>query len=402
VVNIADLRQLARRRLPRMVFDYIDGGADAEVTLRENSRVFEDVTFRPRCAVALDACALQTKVLGHDLALPFLLAPVGSSRMFWPRGEAVAANAAGKAGTAYILSTLSGTRLEEVRAASAGPCWYQVYLVGGRDVALGAIARATAAGFSALVVTIDTPVAGMRERDVRNGARELISRRPLQMLPHIGQMLARPRWLVDFFVDGGLMNFPNIELAGGPMGYADVGAALEQSVVCWNDLRWIRDAWTGPIVIKGVHTGDDARRAVDAGADAIVVSNHGGRQLDTVAPTLRVLPEVVAAVDGRIEVLLDGGIRRGSDVVKALCLGARAVLIGRAYAYGLGAAGGEGVSRAIEILRADILRTLKLLGCAAIGELERSYVDVPASWNQNTRDAAASSTKTAAAARSWG
>ncbi len=385
-----------------MVFDYIDGGADAEVTLRENSRVFEDVTFRPRCAVALDACALQTKVLGHDLALPFLLAPVGSSRMFWPRGEAVAANAAGKAGTAYILSTLSGTRLEEVRAASAGPCWYQVYLVGGRDVALGAIARATAAGFSALVVTIDTPVAGMRERDVRNGARELISRRPLQMLPHIGQMLARPRWLVDFFVDGGLMNFPNIELAGGPMGYADVGAALEQSVVCWNDLRWIRDAWTGPIVIKGVHTGDDARRAVDAGADAIVVSNHGGRQLDTVAPTLRVLPEVVAAVDGRIEVLLDGGIRRGSDVVKALCLGARAVLIGRAYAYGLGAAGGEGVSRAIEILRADILRTLKLLGCAAIGELERSYVDVPASWNQNTRDAAASSTKTAAAARSWG
>ncbi len=385
-----------------MVFDYIDGGADAEVTLRENSRVFEDVTFRPRCAVALDACALQTKVLGHDLALPFLLAPVGSSRMFWPRGEAVAANAAGKAGTAYILSTLSGTRLEEVRAASAGPCWYQVYLVGGRDVALGAIARATAAGFSALVVTIDTPVAGMRERDVRNGARELISRRPLQMLPHIGQMLARPRWLVDFFGDGGLMNFPNIELAGGPMGYADVGAALEQSVVCWNDLRWIRDAWTGPIVIKGVHTGDDARRAVDAGADAIVVSNHGGRQLDTVAPTLRVLPEVVAAVDGRIEVLLDGGIRRGSDVVKALCLGARAVLIGRAYAYGLGAAGGEGVSRAIEILRADILRTLKLLGCAAIGELERSYVDVPASWNQNTRDAAASSTKTAAAARSWG
>jgi L-lactate dehydrogenase (cytochrome) len=385
-----------------MVFDYIDGGADAEITLRENSRIFEDVTFRPRCAVALDACALHTKVLGHELALPFLLAPVGSSRMFWPKGEAVASHEAGRAGTAYVLSTLSGTRLEEVRAASSGPCWYQVYLVGGRDVALGAIARAKGAGFSALVVTIDTPVAGLRERDVRNGAKELISRRPRQMFPHIGQMLARPGWLVDFFGDGGLMQFPNIELADGPMGYADVGAALEQSVVCWNDLRWIRDAWNGPIVIKGVHTGDDARRAVDAGADAIVVSNHGGRQLDTVAPTLRVLPEVVAAVNDRIEVLLDGGIRRGSDVVKALCLGARAVLIGRAYAYGLGAAGGDGVARAIEILRADALRTLKLLGCASVAELDRSYVDVPASWDQKTRDAAASSTKPAAAARSWG
>jgi isopentenyl diphosphate isomerase/L-lactate dehydrogenase-like FMN-dependent dehydrogenase len=398
-VNIADLRRLAQRRLPRMVFDYIDGGADAEITLRENSRVYDDVLFRPQCAVALDACALQTRVLGHDLALPFLLAPVGSSRMFWPRGEAVASRVAGKAGTVYILSTLSGTRLEEVRAASAGPCWYQVYLVGGREIAMRAIARAKAAGYSALVVTIDTPVAGLRERDLRNGAKELISRRPLAMLPHLGQMLSRPRWLVDFFRDGGLMNFPNIELAGGPMGYADVGAALESSVVCWNDLRWIRDAWNGPIVIKGVHTGDDARRAVDAGASAIVVSNHGGRQLDSVAPTLRVLPEVVSAVNGRIEVLLDGGIRRGSDIVKALCLGARAVLIGRAYAYGLGAAGENGVARAIEILRADVVRTLKLLGCPSVADLDRSYVEIPAAWTQNARQAAASSMNAAAAAR---
>jgi isopentenyl diphosphate isomerase/L-lactate dehydrogenase-like FMN-dependent dehydrogenase len=380
VVNIADLRRLAKKRLPRMVFDYIDGGADAEITLRENSRVFQDVTFRPRCAVALDACALQTRILGHDLALPFLLAPVGSSRMFWPRGEAMASRAAGKAGTVYILSTLSGTRLEEVKAASTGPCWYQVYLVGGRTVALGAIARAKAAGFSALVVTIDTPVAGLRERDVRNGAKELISRQPLKMLPFVGQMLTRPRWLLDFFGDGGLMQFPNIELADGPMGYADVGSALEQSVVCWDDLRWIRDAWSGPIVIKGVHTAEDARRAVDAGANAIVVSNHGGRQLDGVPATLRMLPEVVAAVNDRIEVLLDGGIRRGSDVVKALCLGARGVLIGRAYAYGLGAAGEAGVARAIEILRADVLRTLKLLGCPSVADLDRSYVDVPGNW----------------------
>jgi L-lactate dehydrogenase (cytochrome) len=292
----------------------------------------------------------------------------------------VAASAAGKAGTAYILSTLSGTRLEQVKTASSGPCWYQVYLVGGRDVALRAIERAKAAGYSALVITIDTPVAGMRERDLRNGVRELLTRRLGTMLPFLGQMLVRPRWLLDFFADGGLMSFPNVELTGGPMAYADVGALLEQAVVCWSDLRWIREAWNGPIVVKGVHTADDARRALDAGAQAVVVSNHGGRQLDGVAPTLRVLPEVVEAVGGRMEVLLDGGIRRGADVVKALCLGARAVLIGRAYAYGLGAAGEAGVARALEILREDLRRTLKLLGCPSVAELGPSYVSVPADW----------------------
>lgn len=380
VVNIGDLRRLARRRLPRVAFDYIDGGADGEVTLRENGRVFDDVTFRPRSAVVTQGCDLRTSVLGTDLALPLLLAPVGSCRLFYPRGEAVAARAAGAAGTVYILSTLSGTRLEEVKAASSGPCWYQVYLCGGREVALGAIARARAAGFSALVVTIDTPVAGLRERDIRNGTKELLSGRPWSMLPFVAQFLARPRWLVDFLADGGLMSFPNIVLPDGPMPYADVGAALEQSAVCWDDLRWLREAWDGPIVIKGVHTADDARRAVDGGANAIVVSNHGGRQLDGVAPTLRVLPDVVAAVRGRVEVLLDGGIRRGGDIVKALCLGARAVLVGRAYAYGLGAGGEAGVAKAIQILRADLVRTLKLLGCASVAELGGSYVDSPSDW----------------------
>jgi len=383
VVNIEDLRRIAKRRLPRAVFDYIDGGADAEITLRENCRAFEQVRFRPRCAVATPACDLGTTVLGTRLALPFLLAPVGSSRMFYPRGEAVAAREADAAGTAYILSTLSGCRLEEVKAASKGPCWYQLYLAGGRDVALGAIARARAAGFTALVVTIDTPVAGLRERDVRNGTKELLTRNPWTMLPFVSQFLARPRWLSGCVRDGGLMTFPNVMLADrGPMPYADVGAMLEQSMVSWADLKWIRDAWSGPIVIKGVHIGDDARRAVDEGAEAIVVSNHGGRQLDGVAATLRVLPEVIAAVGGRTEVLLDGGIRRGSDIVKALCLGARAVLIGRAYAYGLGAGGGPGVARAIEILRSDLVRTLKLLGCASIDELNASYVEAPAEWTR--------------------
>jgi L-lactate dehydrogenase (cytochrome) len=301
--------------------------------------------------------------------------------LFYPRGEEVAAKAAGAAGTAYTLSTLSGCLLEDVAKASNGPVWYQLYLLGGRDCAIGAMQRARASGYSALVVTIDTPVAGLRERDVRNGMKELIARKLGPMLPFVPQFLMRPGWLAGFLGDGGMMKFPNVVVPGqGPMPYADIGAALEQSMVSWQDLRWIRDAWSGPIVVKGVHTGDDARRAADMGAHAVVVSNHGGRQLDGVAPTLRVLPEVVAAVGDRIEVLFDGGIRRGSDVAKALCVGARAVLIGRAYAYGLGAAGGAGVTRAIDILRTDLVRTMKLLGCASVGELDRSFVDVPAEW----------------------
>ncbi|MGE0865026.1 MAG: alpha-hydroxy acid oxidase [Vicinamibacterales bacterium] len=378
-VTISDLRQAAMRRLPRMAFDYIDGGAEREWTLRENCRAYEDVMFRPRSAVATAACDLRATVLGTTIDVPFILAPVGSSRMFYPRGEEAAAEAAGDAGTIYTLSTLSGCRMEDVKDATTGTAWYQLYLVGGRDVALGAIARAKAAGFKALVVTIDTPVAGMRERDARNGVKQLLARN-LSTVPHLGQMLVRPGWLYRFFNDGGLMNFPNIVINDEPMGYADVGAALEQSMTSWDDFRWIREAWGGPIVAKGVHTADDARRAVAEGAAAIVVSNHGARQLDGVSPTIRVLPEVVRAVHGQTEILLDGGIRRGSDIVKALCMGARAVLIGRAYAYGLAAGGEAGVARAIDILRTDVVRTMKLLGCGSISDLDGTYVEVPSEW----------------------
>jgi isopentenyl diphosphate isomerase/L-lactate dehydrogenase-like FMN-dependent dehydrogenase len=381
VLNIEDLRRAAQRRLPRVVFDYIDGGAENELTLRANCQAFEAVALRPRCAVATPVCDLSTTVLGTSVSMPLILAPVGSCRLMYPRGEEAAARAAGKAGILYTLSTLSGCRLEDVAAASGEAVWYQLYLVGGRECALGGMERARKAGFSALVVTIDTPVAGFRERDLRNGAKELLGGDVGVMLPFVNQLLVRPRWLAAFFRDGGLMKFENVVIPGkGPMLYADVTAALEQSVVTWQDLTWIREAWNGPIVIKGIHTVEDARRAVDMGANALVVSNHGGRQLDGVAPTVRVLPEVVAAVDDRVEVLLDGGIRRGSDIVKALSLGARAVMAGRAYAYGLGAAGGAGVARAIDILRSDLLRTLKLLGCASVAELDRSYVNVPRDW----------------------
>lgn len=381
VVSIADFQSLACRRLPKVVFDYLDGGAEGEVTLRENCRVFEDVTFRPRHAVAAPSCDLRTRVLGFDLSLPVLLAPVGYSRLIHAEGEVAAARAAGVAGTAYILSTISGHRLEDVKAASPGPVCYQLYLLGGREAAEASIQRAKNAGFAALVVTIDTVVAGMRERDFRNGMKELLGGNPLSKIPFLPQFLARPGWLARFLLDGGVPPLPNVVIPGqGPMPLINVSAALADAAVTWEDLRWIREVWSGPIVIKGVLTGDDARRAVDEGASAVVVSNHGGRQLDCVPASLRVLPEIVAAVDGRAEVLMDGGIRRGSDVIKAICLGARAVLIGRAYAYGLAAAGQAGVARALEILRADAERTVKLLGCTSLGTLNRSYVNVPANW----------------------
>jgi isopentenyl diphosphate isomerase/L-lactate dehydrogenase-like FMN-dependent dehydrogenase len=377
VVSVPDLRPLAQRRLPRVVFDYLDGGADGEFTLRENCRAFEDVTFRPRHAVAVPACDLRTRVLGFDLAFPVLLAPVGYSRLMHPEGEVAAARCAGKAGTAYILSTISGHRLEDVKAATVGPAFYQLYLMGGRAAAEASMARARQVGFAALVVTIDTPVAGMRERDSRNGMKELMSGGVFSKIPFLPQILSRPGWLVRFLRDGGVPHLPNVVIPGqGPMPMVDVGAALASSTVTWQDLRWIREAWSGPIVIKGVLTSEDARRAIDEGASAIVVSNHGGRQLDHSPATLQVLPEIVAAVKGEIEVLMDGGVRRGSDVVKAICLGARAVLVGRAYAYGLAAGGPDGVARAIEMLRSEMERTLKLLGCASISSLDRSYVNV--------------------------
>jgi isopentenyl diphosphate isomerase/L-lactate dehydrogenase-like FMN-dependent dehydrogenase len=381
VVSIEDLRPIARRRLPKAVFDYLDGGAEGEVTLRENCRAFEDVTFRPRHAVALANCELNKRVLGLDLALPFLLAPVGYSRLMHPSGEVAAARAAGAAGTAYILSTISGHSLEDVKAASRGPVFYQLYLMGGREASEATIERARAAGFSALVVTIDTAVAGMRERDFRNGMKELVSGGLLAKIPFIPGVLAHPGWLTSFLLDGGLPALPNVVIPGqGPMTLIDVSAALARAAVTWTDLRWIREHWRGPIVVKGVLTGEDARRAIDEGASAVVVSNHGGRQLDCVPASLRVLPEVVSAVNGQAEVWMDGGIRRGTDIVKAMCLGARAVLCGRAYAYGLAAAGEAGVTRAIDILRTDLDRTLRLLGCPAIAALDRSYVNVPKSW----------------------
>jgi L-lactate dehydrogenase (cytochrome) len=238
--------------------------------------------------------------------------------------------------------------------------------------------RAQAAGYEILMITIDTTVIGLRERELRCGMEQLLRGSLWSQIPFMSQLFARPWWLMRFLLDGGLPTMPNIVRPNlGPLRVRDAHTALVRSAFVWEDMSWIRQLWKGPIVIKGVLTGDEARRAIDHGAAAVVVSNHGGRQLDGVSASLRALPEVVAAVQDKAEVLLDSGIRRGSDVVKAICMGARAVLVGRAYAYGLAAAGECGVARALQILREDVERTLRLLGCSSVAELDKSYVSVP-------------------------
>ena len=376
-VNIEDLRELARRRLPRIVFNYIDGGADGEWTLRENRRAFDAITFRPQQAVAVPACDLRTRVLGTELSMPLLLAPVGYLRVMHPDGEIAAARAAGRAGVGFILSTVSGHRLENVKSASSGQVWYQLYLTGGRAAAENAMGRAMDVGYTVLVITIDSTVIGHRERELRDGMEQLLRGNIWSKIPFAPQVLARPRWLTRFLLDGGLPDMPNIVSAEtGVLRVRDAHTAMKRELFSWDDTQWIRALWKGPIVIKGVLSADDAKRSLDHGAAAVVVSNHGGRQLDGVPASLQVLPEVVAAVKDQAEVLMDSGIRRGSDIAKALCMGARAVLCGRAFAYGLAAGGEAGVARAIEMLRSDLERCLKLLGCRSVDALNESYLQI--------------------------
>ncbi len=375
--NIEDLRELARHRVPRVVFNYIDGGAEGEWTLRENRLAFDKVTFRPRQAVAVPECDLRTRVLGGELSMPLFLAPVGYLRVMHPGGEIAAARAASRAGVGLILSTVSGHRLEDVKAASTSEVWYQLYLTGGRAAAENAMRRAMDVGYRALVITIDSTVIGHRERESRDGMEQLLRGNIWSKIPFVPNILVHPCWLARFLLDGGLPDMPNIvSPERGVLRVRDAHTAMKRDAFTWNDMQWIRALWKGPIIIKGVLTAADARRSLDYGAAAVVVSNHGGRQLDGVPASLQVLPQIVEEVGGKAEVLMDSGIRRGSDIVKAICLGARAVVCGRAYAYGLAASGEAGVARSLEMLRADLERCLKLLGCSSVSALNRSYVSV--------------------------
>lgn len=371
-VNIAELRRMARARLPRVVFDYLDGGAEDERTLRDNVAAFRRWQFRPRHGEATGAFDLSTKVMGQNLAWPMLAAPIGYSGLMHRDGERGMGRAAAKADIAYVMSTISGTAMEEV-AATGVSLFLQIYLLGGREAGEATLARAREAGVKGLFLTVDTAVAGLRERDLRNGLVQLMGRDIAAKLPYLPDVLAHPRWVFDYLMGARMTHLPNVIVPGqGPLPLTDVASALARSLVTWDDLAWIRAQWKGPIAVKGVLTGEDARRAVDGGADAVVVSNHGGRQLDGVAASLDALPEIVQAVGRDCDVLMDGGIRRGGDIAKALALGARAVLVGRAGAYGLAAGGEAGARRAFAILGADLMRTLALLGRPSAARLDGS------------------------------
>ena len=367
--SIADLRRAARRRLPRAVFDYMDGAAEDEVTLRRNSDDFSQYELIPRCLTGVKDVDLSVSVLGVRIAAPFVLAPTGMSRLFHHAGEAAAARAAHKAGTMYSLSSMSTLSIEEVAAAAAGPKLFQLYVWRDRELLRQFINRARAAGYRALCLTVDLPVAGQRERDLRNG----FTVPPQLRLANALDILRRPSWLWRF-LSGPRLELANVRDHAGAaqdlFSVIDYTTSQFDPGVTWEDLAWMIREWDGPFAIKGILNVADARRAVDAGATAVIVSNHGGRQLDHAPSPLSVLPEIAAAVGDKTEVILDGGVRRGGDVIKALALGAKAVMIGRAYLFGLGAGGEAGVDRALQLLTEEIRRNLMLLGCRSAQEVE--------------------------------
>ena len=381
LVSVAHARDLARKRLPRSIFNYLDGGNEAEYTVAANRHAFSEVTFRPRAAVAYPSRNLETTILGSKLSMPVMIAPTGIIRTVHRGGELAAARAAGKAGIGIGISTLSGYPIEEITAATPGPVWYQLYFAGGRRGAEVAIDRAARFGCTALILTMDTAAVVGKEATLRDG--------PLptnvnigNFLQHAPQALLHPRWALDFILDGMKLQVPNVRLEpdGPPLSLAEAAAGYRANTPTWADLEWIRKRFPGKIVVKGILRPEDAVLALEHGADAIVVSNHGGNALDSTPATLRVLPSIVAAVGHRTEVLMDGGVHRGADVVKAVALGAKAVLIGRAYGWGLAARGEQGVTEILNMFRSGMNDTLALLGCPGVEALDRSYVDVPANW----------------------
>jgi L-lactate dehydrogenase (cytochrome) len=372
--SVSDLRLIARKRLPRGVFDYIDGGAEDELTMRRNAEAFRRLEFRPRVLCDVGAIDTSTTLLGRPLPVPLVLAPTGFTRIASPGGELDVARAAARAQLPYTLSTMGTRSIEEVAAVSSGRKWFQVYVWRDRGLVKEMLGRAAAAGYEAIVITVDTAVLGRRERDVRHG---------FTLPPRLGpgtllDGALHPGWTWDF-VRAEPITFANITGPGVPAGAEAVNLAEYTNsqfdpALSWRDLDWFRAAWDGPIVLKGIQTVDDARLAADAGVEAIALSNHGGRQLDGSPPPAELIAPVADAIGDRAEIICDGGIRRGSDIVKAVALGARACMIGRAYLYGLGAAGERGVDHVLALLASDIRRTMALTGRRRMSELGADLV----------------------------
>ena len=375
--SVADLRQIAKRRLPGGVFDYIDGAAEDERTLAANEAAFADTTFRPRVLRGIEKVEIDSTLLGQPLTYPLVLAPTGFTRIANPDGELAVARAAARAGLPYTLSTLGTRSIEEVRAVSEGRLWLQVYAWRDRELVREMIERAAAQHYEALVLTVDTAVLGRRERDVRRG---------FSLPPTIGpgtiiDGALHPAWTWSF-VRNEPIRFANVagrEVGDGasPVSLSDYINTQFDPALAWSDVDWLRSVWDGPIVIKGIQTVEDAVLAAERGVDAIALSNHGGRQLDGAPAPFALVAPVADAVGGRAEIICDGGVRRGSDIVKAVAAGATAAMAGRAYLYGLGAAGERGVDRVLDWFRADVTRTMNLLGAGTIADLDRSLIALP-------------------------
>jgi L-lactate dehydrogenase (cytochrome) len=366
--SISDLRRLARRRAPRAVFDYVDGASGEELSLRRSRQAYLRVEFQPRVLQDVSVVDPSTTILGKPAALPLVFAPTGFTRMVHTEGEPAVARVAARMGIPYALSTMGTTSIERLAAAAPGGSkWFQLYLWRDREASRDFVASARLSGYEALVLTVDTPIAGPRLRDVRNG----LTIPPSLSLKTFAEGSLHPAWWFDLITTEGL-EFASLNRFDGTV--AELAARTFDPAATITDLAWLRSAWDGPLVIKGIQTVDDARAVVDAGADAVIVSNHAGRQLDRAPTPLEVLPAVVDAVGDRAEVYVDGGILSGGDIVAAVAFGARAALVGRAYLYGLAAGGERGVQRATDILHNDVLSTLALLGVTRVSDLERGQV----------------------------
>ena len=373
-LNIADLREIARRRVPGFAFEYVEGGAEDEATLRRNREAFSALRFVPQTLVDTSGRSLATSLFGRPCAAPLAIAPTGLNGMLHPDGDMALARAAAAFGVPYTLSTLSTTRLEDVAARAGGRLWMQLYVMKNRAIAEDIMARAAAAGYEALVFTSDANVFGSREWDQRNYARPGKPR-----LRAVLDSMRHPRWLAGVLLRNGIPRFRNVEAFLPPGAASAVGGStiipkMFEPTITWSDIAWIRRQWPGKLLVKGVLSVDDARRAADAGCDGIVLSNHGGRQLDYCVAPLEVLGEIAAAVGNRLTIVIDSGFRRGSDVAKALALGAHAVMIGRAALYGLAADGERGVRRALDMLAVELDRVLGQLGCRSVADLRASLL----------------------------
>jgi L-lactate dehydrogenase (cytochrome) len=373
ITNIEDLRQLARRRIPRAIFDYVDRGSYDEISYRANSDDLKAIRFRQRVLIDADNRSLATTMLGEKVALPVALAPTGLTGLLHGNGEMLAAHAAEVAGIRFCLSTMSICSIEDVRSAITGPFWFQLYVFRDRGFSEQVIARAKAAGCSALFVTVDLPLRGQRHADIKNG----LEVPPKLTLRNAIDIASKPSWALSVLM-GKRKSFGNIDAyikgkgsvwAAGAWANDNFDASLS-----WKDVEWVRKLWPGTLVLKGLLDADDAKQAADLGVNAIVVSNHGGRQLDGAPSTIAALPRIVEAVGERIEVLFDGGIRSGQDVLKALALGARGCLIGRAYLYGLAAMGEAGVAKALSLIADELRISMALTGVRDVGEVSREIL----------------------------